>query len=507
MNNPSFKELLYCYSLDTWQDSEAEEVTSLVSYVYQGFFGHELERNSGKTLEVLKVLLLNLYSGSLSDPKLWLRYSRDENFYASSNRYLTSGFSYSALVTKVVPGLTRLKIIRDQKGFYDRREFGDAFQARMKPTAKLLQLFQDHQWQPSMMFHSPDREVIHLKNSDKKYVSYKDDDFTRNAREQLQHINRHLEAAVIDVDLDDGQIETLYGYLRKSHEDDFDDHSKYLSFFTRKTLYRIFSNSSWKQHGRFYGGFWMSLPERHKTKENGEFVITSLRYRDSISINHQITTELDYSSFHPKMIYDLEGLDLPGDPYEGIGDLDRDHGKTIFNIMINAKDKEKAQAAYMQDYQDENVTKAASKEAIECVLEVHPLIRKHFFTGLGLKLMNFDSQIANNVMLRSIDEHGTVVLPVHDSFICILDFEEDLKKIMREEYMTVMNAHVPPRISMKESEWYLPIEARGNIKKLNEMNLPKSSQRTYPWRRQQLIKMAMNAREKYEIQFNDDIGD
>ena len=69
----------------------------------------------------------------------------------------------------------------------------------------------------------------------------------------------------------------------------------------------------------------MSLPERHKTKENGEFVITSLRYRDSISINHQITTELDYSSFHPKMIYDLEGLDLSGDPYEGIGDLDRDH--------------------------------------------------------------------------------------------------------------------------------------------------------------------------------------
>ena len=156
-------------------------------------------------------------------------------------------------------------------------------------------------------------------------------------------------SGLIDVDLDDKQIETLYSYLRKAHEDDFDDHSKYLSFFTRKTLYRIFSNSSWKQHGRFYGGFWMSLPERHKTTENGELVITSLRYRDSISINHQITTELDYSSFHPKMIYDLEGLDLPGDPYEGIGDLDRDHGKTVFNIMINSKDMEKAQAAYMQD--------------------------------------------------------------------------------------------------------------------------------------------------------------
>ena len=40
MNNPSFKELLYCYSLDTGLDSEAEEVTSLVNHIYQGFFGH-----------------------------------------------------------------------------------------------------------------------------------------------------------------------------------------------------------------------------------------------------------------------------------------------------------------------------------------------------------------------------------------------------------------------------------------------------------------------------------
>ena len=51
MNNPTFKELLYSYSLDTWLDSEAEEVTSLVTHVYQVFFGHELERNSGKTQE------------------------------------------------------------------------------------------------------------------------------------------------------------------------------------------------------------------------------------------------------------------------------------------------------------------------------------------------------------------------------------------------------------------------------------------------------------------------
>ena len=55
--------------------------------------------------------------------------------------------------------------------------------------------------------------------------------------------------------------------------------------------------------------------------------------------------------------------------------------------MINSRDIERVQVANGKRYQDENFTKAASKEAIECVLEAHPLIRKHFFTGLGLKLM------------------------------------------------------------------------------------------------------------------------
>ncbi|HIF57899.1 MAG TPA: hypothetical protein EYQ26_00145 [Rhodospirillales bacterium] len=64
------------------------------------------------------------------------------------------------------------------------------------------------------------------------------------------------------------------------------------------------------------------------------------------------------------------------------------------------------------------------------------------------------SQIANNVMLRAINEHSTVVLPVHDSFICTMEFKDILRDLMTEEYNEVMKTEMPPGIDMKESEYY-----------------------------------------------------
>ena len=61
------------------------------------------------------------------------------------------------------------------------------------------------------------------------------------------------------------------------------------------------------------------------------------------------TVELDYSSFHPKMIHDLAGIKMTDDPYVAIGDLDRAHGKSMFNMILNAVTKEKAARAYMKE--------------------------------------------------------------------------------------------------------------------------------------------------------------
>ena len=132
MNNTLFQQLMYSQPLDTWLISDATEVDDLVDEVYQQLLGHELVNNSSKTRGTLRVVLLNLYSTALSDPELYLRYSRDENFYSLSNHNVSRAVSYQSLVTKVIPGLLRLFLIRDYPNFID-REFNTGFTSRMKP--------------------------------------------------------------------------------------------------------------------------------------------------------------------------------------------------------------------------------------------------------------------------------------------------------------------------------------------------------------------------------------
>jgi hypothetical protein len=64
-----------------------------------------------------------------------------------------------------------------------------------------------------------------------------------------------------------------------------------------------------------------------------------------------------------------QGLEMVGDPYVGIGNLDRDHGKTLVNIIINAIDEDAVNAAFMTEYRGESVTKAETKVAIEITKE------------------------------------------------------------------------------------------------------------------------------------------
>ena len=152
MNNPSFISLMFSQFLDTWIVSEESEVDALVDYLYEQLIGYELKNNSRKTKDTLKIVLLNLYSTYLSDPRLFLRYSRDETFYSNwIRRYVGTSLKYQSLVTKVIPALLRLKLIEDHKGFHDRREFGRGFQSRMRAKPKLIKLFDQFGLQPWML--------------------------------------------------------------------------------------------------------------------------------------------------------------------------------------------------------------------------------------------------------------------------------------------------------------------------------------------------------------------
>ena len=118
--------------------------------------------------------------------------------------------------------------------------------------------------------------------------------------------------------------------------------------------------------------------------------------------------------------------------------------------------------------------------------------------------MTYDSQIVNNVMLRALDEYQTVILPLHDSFICITEFEKKLRRLMVEEYIEVMKSEVSPEIDMKYSEHYQTEEEKLFIAEYGspyDIDTPLDSLQRE--RRKMLQKQAYGVREKYGIRFED----
>ena len=150
------------------------------------------------------------------------------------------------------------------------------------------------------------------------------------------------------------------------------------------------------------------------------------------------------------------------------------------------------------------MTRDKANAAIDAVLERHEPISKQFFTGIGLKLMFYDSQIANNVMLRAIDEFKTIILTVYDSFICIMEFEENLRQLMAEEYIAIMKPELSPGIDMKHSDYYLTDIDKLNIAEYgipDGFDIPMDPKQEL--RKQALEKQAYAARKNYGIIFED----
>ena len=96
-------------------------------------------------------------------------------------------------------------------------------------------------------------------------------------------------------------------------------------FFTlnREHLHRVFSRKSFKKNGRAYGALHQNLPKH---------------MRPYIHINGEKTAEVDYSAYHIRMLYHMEGIDYKEDPYLVCGGKDlRDTFKAVGLIAINAE--------------------------------------------------------------------------------------------------------------------------------------------------------------------------
>ena len=205
----------------------------------------------------------------------------------------------------------------------------------------------------------------------------------------------------------------------------------------RCQLYRVFNNSSFKYGGRFYGAEYQGLNSEE---------------RRSILINGLPVVEADYSSFHTRMLYHLEGIDYNKDPYDLFaGDKYlRKAVKSLLNIAINAPNKTKSLFAFNDGLYPKNVDghnnsvnhiivealkkkKLSASNFYDIIYEAHPAIQKYIGTGYGITLQRYDSEIAAKV-LTYFTKKAIPCLCVHDSFIVQKQYCDELVEVMKRYY-------------------------------------------------------------------------
>jgi hypothetical protein len=355
-------------------------------------------------------ILLNLWKANYLTLNPWVSYSKDKNKYRKGERLNKLHFKYEAFI-QTLQTLSELNFIIDKKGVnYDNYPFT----SRMKASEKLIKVFDTFNInnQVASIKPSKPKNLIILKDVNKVKLDYRANKTIKKWRENLTIINNKINDSCISLDMEDEQYHELIMELNSNR-----DRVDFFPDFTANTLHRVFNNASFKQGGRFYGGWWQSIPRE---------------FRKFIYINHKNTEEIDYSGHHLRILYSINNKELAGHPYrlidekQNTADKIQDRKEATL-IMLNCKTEIQA----FHTIKKEGIKNA--RQVMNEILERHHPIHNQFFTGIGNQLMFEDSLIAEQVMLEMI-KLGHTILPVHDSFIVRNTAASELKIIMEKSF-------------------------------------------------------------------------
>lgn len=267
--------------------------------------------------------------------------------------------------------------------------------------------------------HKP-KSVLEMKDEDKKVVTFRASDETRHMVTKLKQLNESL-----------GQRDVVCG--------DKTYNVKYK---------RVFNNKDWGQGGRYYA--------------YGTIQQLGAKMREEIIIDGKPTTEMDYSAHHCSLAYSLCGKRSPDDPYDVWDMLENEHdiestrkiAKQAMLRMINAKsrrsvlvglkglvqehyEKQCAGADCIPEYAYWHPYQGELKEVLNALEKLNDGIQHFFYTGIGLALQKFDSEMTDFIVEVFEGENHPVLL-YHDSYVVWEEDAELLEETMVAAYNAVM---------------------------------------------------------------------
>ncbi|MDC0457534.1 hypothetical protein OAM56_06390 [Alphaproteobacteria bacterium] len=415
-----FKDLSRPLDVHRW--SEYPEVNKFVTSIFEEYFRWQ---NPDLIKKHIKVALLDLYVAWNEHPDMKIGVHMNRNAYKAKSRYNALNISHK--IIDVVKRLHEIGFINLTTGFYD--PTGRLSRVtRIWSSNELISKFKSAKFTNNHISHFADQEIIILRDENKKDKPYDDDAEIVRMRNILNGYNNLLKQTFIDIpELDKPIIETNDKYIPISSNE--------------RLVRRIFNNASWKDGGRFYGGWWQRVPSF---------------FRSKIYLNNEGTIEDDYRSLHPNLLYANKGLDYVklnrGDAYDihvpHINDKDdkRKLVKRLMLIAINAKDEVTAFRAVKSELQEEIPYFSFKFDDLKLILknlkEKHHEIADDFCTGKGLQLMNLDGKITEYI-INKFTQNNTPVLCIHDSFVVPRSKDDFLRRTMNEAIINVTSQGLP----------------------------------------------------------------
>jgi len=404
--------------------------------------------------ELLKTVLMNLLRSART--QRGVMYPRSNSWFQSILSKYKYPFVTYDLVINLTDALLREGFITHLKGSWDMAA-NYKEQSIMNPSVKLLE-FYNHLPPDVIEYSLPVQEVL-LRNitieeelnentgkTEKKkkkvLLDYTDTTAIINMRKVIREWNYLRKRTFVTLDIPkklyyaDENKEILEYYCDLTAKDNKSVHFK----VKPKGVYRVF-RKDFEHFGRYSAGI---------------ETMVKREYRPTFKINGEPTIELDFQALHIRMLYNMESINYPGDPYQIAAESYkfktyriRKYFKMIGLMAINADTKTGTIKALRDKLKNEIIIKyPLIKKMLEHWLTVHKPIEKYLCSGIGLKLMYKDSCIAEKV-IQHFTSRGIFVMCVHDSFIISKKYKKELKAVMEKSYKEIMWTKFKPVIDVK----------------------------------------------------------
>ena len=393
-----------------------------------------LDKSSGQRTEICRWLIEGLYQSYFAFPRSSLAIPLSKDAYSVGSTYEIP-FSYRA-VKDIVDASKETDFIEVVFGTYNPN--GKGLVTRLRPKGRLLAHFErvGIKWRQMSPPNKLEGIVLSMKKAGKERRLVERDESSEVAKMQdsLLRINKFLSHQCISLDLPDvafasGNFEATVNHLSVSTADvSLIENFRTAHSLQNVFLKRIFAQGSLQKGGRFYGGWWQSIPSR---------------MRKRVTINGYRTIEFDYSGLACAMLYAMEGQALPSDPYDvglinyvGIDDPRRKIVKRYLNAILNDES-----GRYRLDPEELAKLGITQNDLLQRIIKLHKPLERYLYSGIGVKLQYLDSQIAERVILRLL-RINEVCLPIHDSFIVRVEATLDLVSAMKQEFFALFKQEV-----------------------------------------------------------------